>query len=328
MKLSQRRIGLALLAVVTLGAILILLLTLTTGGSTEGKVASITACVATAALLIAYWRGWKYAGHALVVVATLVVALPLSSSTASQTVNLAILVPPILALIYAGSLWVLGSALGIISIILARTGFQTPYAVPTTLVLFFIIVAGLILSRLATDNAKELAEANARAEDALARSERQAQELERRAAELEERNEQQQHLLDLVATLEMPAVELAEGVLLAPIVGHTDTRRAQALTTRLLQDATEHRARLIILDIAGVTTMDTAVAKALLNTGQALRLLGCEVAITGISAAVAMTLTHLGIGLEGIATWRSPHEALQDHRDIAPSRELASRAGV
>jgi anti-anti-sigma regulatory factor len=208
------------------------------------------------------------------------------------------------------------------AIILVRTGFQTPYALPINLVLFFIIVAGLILSLLATDNAKALADAHARAEDALARSERQSQELERRAAELEERNEQQQRLLDLVATLEVSAVELAEGILLAPIVGHTDTRRAQALTTRLLQDASEHGARLIILDIAGVTTMDTAVAKALLNTGQALRLLGCEVAITGISASVAMTLTHLGIGLEGIATWRSPHEALLNHR------ELISRAGV
>ncbi|MFN8476378.1 MAG: STAS domain-containing protein [Kouleothrix sp.] len=55
----------------------------------------------------------------------------------------------------------------------------------------------------------------------------------------------------------------------------------------------------IVLDIAGVTIVDTQVAKALLQSAQALRLLGCTVTITGISSIVATTLTHLGIALDG-----------------------------
>ena len=62
------------------------------------------------------------------------------------------------------------------------------------------------------------------------------------------------------------------------------------------------------------------MARGLLNTAQALRLLGCAVTLSGISADVAMTLVGLDVGLENVATAGSPREALasyldqQDHR--------------
>lgn len=99
-------------------------------------------------------------------------------------------------------------------------------------------------------------------------------------------------------------------MLLAPIVGALDTRRAQALTSRLLHDVNDQRTHRVILDIAGVTAVDTQVAQSLLQTAQALRLLGCQVTITGITAAVAATLTYLDIALSGVATARSPEEVL------------------
>jgi rsbT co-antagonist protein RsbR len=116
---------------------------------------------------------------------------------------------------------------------------------------------------------------------------------------------------------------------LAPIVGHVDTRRAQALTTRLLHEASAQRAKLVVLDIAGVSVMDTSVAKALIHTVHALRLLGCEVALSGISASVAMSLIHLGINLDEVRTVRSPQEALanylgataQERRPESPRRK-------
>ncbi|MDW8215914.1 MAG: STAS domain-containing protein, partial [Roseiflexaceae bacterium] len=66
-----------------------------------------------------------------------------------------------------------------------------------------------------------------------------------------------------------------------------------------------------ILDITGVATVDTSVAQALMMTIQALRLLGCRVVVSGISATVAMTLTHLGIDMSNVETVRSPEEALE-----------------
>jgi anti-anti-sigma regulatory factor len=46
---------------------------------------------------------------------------------------------------------------------------------------------------------------------------------------------------------------------------------------------------LVILDIAGVSVVDTAVAQALLQTAHTLRLLGCTVFLSGIAAEVATT---------------------------------------
>jgi len=60
-----------------------------------------------------------------------------------------------------------------------------------------------------------------------------------------------------------------------------------------------------------------------MNTTQAIRLLGCEVTLSGISAAVAITLIHLGVNLDGIATARSPQEALVQHLN-ATKRPLTS----
>jgi rsbT co-antagonist protein RsbR len=136
-------------------------------------------------------------------------------------------------------------------------------------------------------------------------------------AALRTQNEEQRRLLDLIATLEIPAVALADNVLLAPIVGHLDSRRAKMLTARLLEEVHQRRARLVILDITGVQGVDTMVAKALLDTAQALRLLGCQVTLSGVSASTAMTLVHQEVLLEGVRTVRSPQEALSSERGMA-----------
>jgi methyl-accepting chemotaxis protein len=128
--------------------------------------------------------------------------------------------------------------------------------------------------------------------------------------DLEQQNREQQRLLELVATLETPAITLLEGVLFAPLVGTLDSNRAQRLTTSLLQEVHNRRIRQVILDITGVVTVDTQVAQALLQLVQALRLLGCKVALTGISSEIATTITELGIELKGVATYHSPQEVL------------------
>jgi anti-anti-sigma regulatory factor len=199
-------------------------------------------------------------------------------------------------------------------ILLVRAGGQGAYADPITFLIYGIVIGSILLGRLITDTTRRTAEANAR------QAEQQQEIAQAQARELADANElmstqldQQKQLLDLVATLETPAVPLADGVLFAPIVGHIDTRRAQALTTRLLNEASAQRARLVVLDITGVTIIDTAVAKALLNTTRALQLLGCQVTVSGISAPVAITLTQLGIQLQNVATARNPQEALAQH---------------
>ncbi len=128
--------------------------------------------------------------------------------------------------------------------------------------------------------------------------------------ELTQQNAEQKRLLELVSTLETPTISLADGVLFAPVVGTLDSIRAQNLMARLLDEVHARHVRHVIIDITGVTMVDTQVAHALLQMIQALRLLGGEVTMTGITAGVATSITQLGISLEEVNTYHSPQEVL------------------
>jgi len=185
-------------------------------------------------------------------------------------------------------------------------------SVVVVVILSVILLVGVAclgyLGTRVTEQALHIAEVNGQqANEALAHAETQARTLKVQAAALAEAEQRQR---ELVATLETPTVAVAEGVLLAPIIGTIDSARAQQITTRLLQDISAQRVNLLIIDIAGVTLIDTAVAKALIQTIQAVRLLGCAVVLTGITASVATTLTHLGIALGDVQTLRSPQDVL------------------
>ena len=105
-----------------------------------------------------------------------------------------------------------------------------------------------------------------------------------------------------IAELETPVVQVWKGILALPLVGSVDTARAQQMTEKLLERITATDSEIVILDITGVPVVDTAVARHLLETVAAARLLGAEVLIVGLSTRTAITLVQLGIDLSGVTT--------------------------
>jgi anti-anti-sigma regulatory factor len=315
MRITQRQVALGMQIMVLIGLVGIAIYQVVAGSPPFAIGANILGVFLAAALFGAYLRGWRYAAPAIMLLSILlssfVPPLPLFSLDAV----LSLLIPPVTALILGTPAWVLVSAVATAVLFAARSGGDFP-ASPPFIIIALLLVGGMFLARIVTDTAlHDARDQTRRAEDALARAEQQAQALAAANAQQEAQLDQQRQLLDLVATLETHALPLAEGVLFAPIVGHLDARRAEALTSRLLAEASAQRAQLVILDIAGVSTIDTAVARGLLNTAQALRLLGCAVTLSGISAEVAMTLVSLDVGLKNVATARSPREALATYLD-------------
>lgn len=105
-----------------------------------------------------------------------------------------------------------------------------------------------------------------------------------------------------IEELETPVIEVWDRIVALPIVGTVDTARAQSMTERLLQKIVDTKSEIVILDITGVPVVDTAVARHLLETVSAARLLGAEVLLVGLTSRTAMTLVHLGIDLGGLTT--------------------------
>jgi rsbT co-antagonist protein RsbR len=105
-----------------------------------------------------------------------------------------------------------------------------------------------------------------------------------------------------LAELSTPLIPINEQVMVMPLVGSMDSRRAQQVLDTLLNGIATSRVSSVILDITGVPVVDTQVANALLRAAQAVKLLGARVVLTGIRPEVAQTLVSLGTDLSGITT--------------------------
>jgi anti-anti-sigma factor len=128
------------------------------------------------------------------------------------------------------------------------------------------------------------------------------EETQRTLEELRAANEQQKRLLDMVRELSTPLMPIAEGILVLPLVGTIDSQRATQIMEVLLDGVTRQRARAVILDITGVPVVDTSVANYLLQATRAVRLLGAECILVGITPEVAQTVVGLGVDLHGLVT--------------------------
>jgi anti-anti-sigma factor len=102
--------------------------------------------------------------------------------------------------------------------------------------------------------------------------------------------------------LSTPVIPLTDTVLVMPLIGTVDTRRAQQLMQTLLEGVATNHATTVILDITGVLVVDTQVANALVRAAQAVKLLGARVVLTGIRPEVAQIVVGLGVDLGGIVT--------------------------
>jgi len=111
-------------------------------------------------------------------------------------------------------------------------------------------------------------------------------------------NRQSQELLEIST----PILQIFEGVVVAPLIGTLDSQRAQRFTEVLLDRIVATQSDVALVDITGVPTVDTQTAHHLIETISAVRLLGAQVILTGVSPAIAQTIVQLGIDLSDIIT--------------------------
>ena len=105
-----------------------------------------------------------------------------------------------------------------------------------------------------------------------------------------------------------------------------DARRAQKMIDTLLGGIAGRRVPVAIIDITGVSVVDTHVADTLIRAAQSARLLGTEVILTGIRAGVARTLAPLGFELHGLTTRKTMQEGIA-FAFASMRRRAAERAG-
>ena len=110
-----------------------------------------------------------------------------------------------------------------------------------------------------------------------------------------------------------PVTILWEKILMLPITGVIDSKRAQEMMEVVLAKISQTESKILILDILGVATVDSAVANHLLKITKATQLMGCTCIITGISPTISQILVHLGVELRDIVT----RSTLKDGLEVA-----------
>ncbi len=111
-----------------------------------------------------------------------------------------------------------------------------------------------------------------------------------------------QALRAAVQELSTPIIPLYSGILVLPLVGRIDDSRAQDITESLLEAIAREQADIVLLDVTGISTLDTSVANHLMQTARAAALLGSQVVLVGISAEIAQTLVYLNVDLGNLVT--------------------------
>jgi anti-anti-sigma regulatory factor len=177
---------------------------------------------------------------------------------------------------------------------------QIGFAAAATAVL--MVVCTLASQRLQS-SAQEAQERAAEAERAHTAQVTLSQRLESEVGE-------QRRLLEVIQELETPIMPILPGVVVLPLVGHLDSRRLERIQMRLLQHIAIARADLVLIDITGVPVIDDLVATELVRLGQAIRLLGARVALTGLQPATAQALAGLDVDLGFVRTYATLQDAL------------------
>ena len=115
----------------------------------------------------------------------------------------------------------------------------------------------------------------------------------------------------IMMEMSTPVTEIWDDILILPLVGIIDSKRAQDIMTAVLSKISETHAKKLILDISGVAIVDTAVANHLIKITKSTKLMGCTCTISGISPAIAQTMVELGINVVDIRTTATLKDALQ-----------------
>jgi anti-anti-sigma regulatory factor len=137
--------------------------------------------------------------------------------------------------------------------------------------------------------------------------ERATRELYDRVLELEATR---RRLEELVRELGVPVMHTWPGVLTFPIVGSMSRERSAQLRGVVLAEVRAERAKVIILEMSALGSIDTAALRGLLDLAQNVRLMGCRTLLSGVRSDTSVAIAAVAESLEGLEAYGTQGQAL------------------
>jgi rsbT co-antagonist protein RsbR len=152
-----------------------------------------------------------------------------------------------------------------------------------------------------------------------------ARQIEEAAVALAQKDEEVVQREELIRALSAPIIQVWDRVLAVPLSGSLGREQAARLTMELLERVVTLSAEHVILDLTGLSVVDAAAAGHIVATAAAVRLLGAQCAIVGLSPELARAMVDQDIALE-VRTMRTLADALRDV--VGLSRRPSGRSSV
>ncbi|NVB41047.1 XylR N-terminal domain-containing protein [Pseudenhygromyxa sp. WMMC2535] len=120
-----------------------------------------------------------------------------------------------------------------------------------------------------------------------------------------------------IERLTAPLLQVADGILVVPIIGTLDDGRMRSITEKLLQAIAAQATRGVILDVTGMMEESDSRCgqvegiRHLMSMARSTRLLGAELVMTGISRALARALVDHQIDIVGLRTCQTLQDGIR-----------------
>ncbi|WP_457564112.1 STAS domain-containing protein [Caminibacter pacificus] len=110
---------------------------------------------------------------------------------------------------------------------------------------------------------------------------------------------------------EAPIAEIWDGVLMLSIVGTLDSNRVLKIIDKILEKLDKREIEHVVVDIGAIHDMNSEVARQIIKLNNAIHFMGSNAYLTGITPAIAKSLTHLDIKLDDIKTFSTTKKAME-----------------
>lgn len=115
---------------------------------------------------------------------------------------------------------------------------------------------------------------------------------------------------ELIEEIHLPIIPVSADVAILPLIGGINETRAKSLLETVPAKCVTQQITDLVIDLSGVTYIDTFVANQLFHLTEALQLLGVQTVLSGIRPEVAQTSVHLGLDFSRIQTFHGLKQAL------------------
>ncbi|WP_202080813.1 STAS domain-containing protein [Caldalkalibacillus salinus] len=127
--------------------------------------------------------------------------------------------------------------------------------------------------------------------------------------------------------LTAPLIPVFSGISVMPLVGTIDTDRAKLIMENLLQGVIKWESQVVLIDITGVPIVDTMVAHHLIQSSDAVRLVGGQTILVGIRPEIAQTIVNLGIELGQFETTSTLQKGIELALEKTGRKIVAAEVG-